>query len=251
MNPDLAVIGGVGFALPGQTDEVETPYGKVPIVRCNLMGKEIVFISRHGDNHLPPHKVNYRAIISAARIAGASAVISTNTVGSMAGHPMGSIFLPSDFVEFTKNRPNTFFEERAVHVDMGRPYCPHLRSSLITAAGLLGQTVGEGVYVCAEGPHLESPAQIRMMRLFGDVVGMTGYPEVALAREAALCYASLCIVTNPAAGMMGGSDLAISEITILMRKNQEIVAEIIKLAAQEISDQRLCRCRDALGDAAL
>ncbi len=251
MNSDLAVIGGVGFALSGQTDEVETPYGKVPIVRCNLMEKEIVFISRHGDDHLPPHKVNYRAIISAARIAGASAVISTNTVGSMAGHPMGSIFLPSDFVEFTKNRPNTFFEERAVHVDMGRPYCPHLRSSLITAAGLLGQTVGEGVYVCAEGPHLESPAQIRMMRLFGDVVGMTGYPEVALAREAALCYASLCIVTNPAAGMMGGSDLAISEITILMRKNQEIVAEIIKLAAQEISDQRLCRCRDALGDAGL
>ena len=84
-------------------------------------------------------------------------------------------------------------------------------------------------------PHLESPAQIRMMRQFGDVVGMTGYPEVALAREAALCYASLCIVTNPAAGMAGGSDLAISEITDLMRKNQEIVAEIIYLAAQEIS----------------
>lgn len=254
MNSDLAVIGGVGFALEGLADEVDTPYGKVPIVRSRMKGQKIVFISRHEDGrdgHLPPHKVNYRAIISAARISGASCVISTNTVGSMAGHPMGSIFLPSDFVEFTKSRPNTFFEERAVHVDMGSPYCPHLRRSLIEAAGSLGQTVGVGVYVCAEGPHLESPAQIRMMRLFGDVVGMTGYPEVVLAREAGLCYASLCIVTNPAAGMIGGSNLAISEITDLMRKNQEIVAEIIKLAAQGISDERSCGCRDALKDAAL
>jgi 5'-methylthioadenosine phosphorylase len=251
MNSDLAVIGGVGFALEGLADEMETPYGKVPIVRSRMKGQKIIFISRHGDNHLPPHKVNYRAIISAAKSAGSGAVISTNTVGSMAGHPVGSIFLPSDFVEFTKSRPNTFFEDRAVHVDMGRPYCPHLRRSLTIAAGSLGQTVGEGIYVCAEGPHLESPAQIKMMRLFGDVVGMTGYPEVALAREAGLCYASLCIVTNPAAGMIGGSDLAISEITDLMRKNQEIVAEIIKLAADEISDQRSCGCRKALENAAL
>jgi len=251
MNSDLAVIGGVGFALEGLADEVETPYGKVPIVRSRMKGQKIIFISRHGDNHLPPHKVNYRAIISAARIAGASAVISTNTVGSMAGHPLGSIFLPSDFVEFTKCRTNTFFEDRAIHVDMSRPYCPQLRRSLAEAAGSLGQTVGEGVYVCAEGPHLESPAQIRMMRQFGDVVGMTGYPEVALAREAALCYASLCVVTNPAAGMAGGSDLAISDITDLMRTNQEIVAEIIKLALPEISYQRSCGCRDALENAAL
>ena len=137
------------------------------------------------------------------RRSGVSAIISTNTVGSMAGHPLGSIFLPSDFVEFTKCRPNTFFEEKAVHVDMSRPYCPVLRNSLAEAARSLGQQVAEGVYVCAEGPHLESPAQIRMMRQFGDVVGMTGYPEVVLAREAALCYASLCIITNPAAGMAG------------------------------------------------
>ncbi|MDQ1262566.1 MAG: 5-methylthioadenosine phosphorylase, partial [Euryarchaeota archaeon] len=166
-------------------------------------------------------------------------------------HPVGSIFLPSDFVEFTKCRPNTFFEERAVHVDMSHPYCPQLRRFLAEAARSLGQTEGEGVYVCAEGPHLESPAQIRMMRQFGDVVGMTGYPEVALAREAALCYASLCIVTNPASGMAGASDLAISEITDLMKKYQEIVGEIIKLAAQEIPEMRPCSCWHALENAKL
>jgi len=251
MNPDLAVIGGVGFALEGLADEVETPYGKVPIVRSRMRGQKIVFISRHGGNHLPPHKVNYRAIVSAAKISGANAIISTNTAGSMAGHPLGSIFLPSDFVEFTKCRPNTFFEEKAVHVDMSRPYCPVLRTSLAEAARSLGKQVAEGVYVCAEGPHLESPAQIRMMRQFGDVVGMTGYPEVVLAREAALCYASLCVVTNPAAGMAGGSDLAVSEIADLMKKSQEIVGEIIYQAAQKIPAERSCGCQDALDNAAL
>ena len=251
MNPDLAVIGGVGFALEGLEDEVETPYGRVPVVHTRMKGQKIVFISRHGDNHLPPHKVNYRAIISAAKRSGVNAVISTNTVGSMAGHPLGSIFLPSDFVEFTKCRPNTFFEEKAVHVDMGRPYCPVLRNSLAEAARSLGQQVAEGVYVCAEGPHLESPAQIRMMRQFGDVVGMTGYPEVVLAREAALCYASLCIITNPAAGMGEGIDLAISEIAILMNQCRETVREIIYLAAQKIPEERPCGCKDALSGAAI
>jgi len=251
MNPDLAVIGGVGFVLEGLEDEVETPYGRVPVVHTRMKGQKIVFISRHGDNHLPPHKVNYRAIISAAKRSGASAVISTNTVGSMAGHPLGSIFLPGDFVEFTKCRPNTFFEEKAVHVDMSRPYCPVLRNSLSEAARSLGQQVAEGVYVCAEGPHLESPAQIRMMRQFGDVVGMTGYPEVVLAREAALCYASLCIVTNPAAGMAGASVLAISEIADIMKKCQVTVGEIIYLAAQKIPKERPCGCKDALSGAAI
>jgi 5'-methylthioadenosine phosphorylase len=251
MNLDLAVIGGVGFALEGLDDEVETPYGRVPVVHTRMKGQKIVFISRHGDRHLPPHKVNYRAIISAAKRSGASAVISTNTVGSMAGHPLGSIFLPSDFVEFTKCRPNTFFEEKAVHVDLSRPYCPVLRTSLAEAARSLGQQVAEGVYVCAEGPHLESPAQIRMMRQFGDVVGMTGYPEVVLAREASLCYASLCIITNPAAGMGEGIDFAISEIAILMNKCRETVREIISQAAQKIPDQRSCGCQDALENASL
>jgi len=251
MNPDLAVIGGVGFSLEGLADDVETPYGRVPIIRCRMKGQKMVFISRHGDNHLPPHKVNYRAIISAARISGVGAIISTNTVGSMAGHSLGSIFLPSDFVEFTKCRPNTFFEDRAVHVDMGQPYCPVLRNSLAEAACSLGQQVAEGVYVCAQGPHLESPAQIRMMRQFGDVVGMTGYPEVVLAREAALCYASLCIITNPAAGMAGGIDLSVSAFADLMNKSQEIVREIIYLAAQNTPDHRSCSCQDALSDAAV
>lgn len=249
MNSDLAVIGGIGFSLEGISDEVQTSYGRVPIVRSRMKGIRVAFISRHGADHLPPHRVNYRALIEAARLCGADAIISTNTVGSMSRHAPGSIFLPLDFVEFTKSRINTFHEERAVHVDMSEPYCPHLRSALSSAAGSVGIDAFEGVYVCAEGPHLESPAQIRMMQHFGDVVGMTGYPEVVLAREASLCYASLCIVTNAAAGMGGKEALTLSEIAGIMQKSQESVREIIHLAAKGIDSGRGCRCRRGLDGA--
>jgi 5'-methylthioadenosine phosphorylase len=244
MIAELAVIGGTGFCLEGTSDEIETPYGKVPVTYTRMKGQRAVFISRHGIGHLPPHKVNYRAVICAAKKCGAKSIISTNTVGSMASHPAGCIFLPTDFVEFTKSRANTFFEEKAVHVDMSRPYCPEVRAALAEAARSLELPVSEGVYVCAEGPHLESPAQIRMMRQFGDVVGMTGYPEVVLAREAALCYASLCIVTNPACGMVGDRKLSITEITDTMGKSQENIREIIYRAAQNIPRERSCGCGD-------
>lgn len=249
MNFDLAVISGLGFSLEGLADEAETPYGRVPLIRSRMKGIKVAFISRHGEAHLPPHRVNYRALISAAKMSGASAVISINTVGSMAGHPPGIIFIPSDFVDFTACRPNTFFDDRAVHVDMSQPYCPVLRAALAEAARAAGRPAEDGVYVCAQGPHLESPAQIRMMRQFGDVVGMTGYPEVVLAREAGLCYASLCLITNPAAGMAGESGLALTGISDLMKECHDAVFEIIQQAAQMLPGQRSCRCGNALDDA--
>jgi len=250
MNFDLAVIGGLGFSLEGLQDEVETPYGRVPLIRSRMKGIRVAFLSRHGEGHLPPHKVNYRALICAARESGAGAVISINTVGSMAGHAPGSIFIPSDFVEFTSCRPNTFFDDQAVHVDMSQPYCPALRSALAGAAQALGRQAAEGVYVCAQGPHLESPAQIRMMRQFGDVVGMTGYPEVVLAREAGLCYALLCVVTNLAAGM-AGNRLALTDISDLMKNSHDAVMEIVQQAALLFPAERSCGCRSALDDASI
>ncbi len=249
MNFDLAVIGGLGFSLEGLEDEAETPYGRIPLIRTRMKEIRVAFLSRHGESHLPPHRVNYRALICAAKRSGARAVISINSVGSMSGHPPGSIFIPSDFVDFTSCRPNTFFDDRAVHVDMSQPYCPHLRAALEEAAKAAGRQAAEGVYVCAQGPHLESPAQIRMMRQFGDVVGMTGYPEVVLAREAALCYASLCVVTNPAAGMAGEASMNLSGFSDLMKSSHDAVREIIAQAAQMLPAQRSCRCGSALDDA--
>jgi 5'-methylthioadenosine phosphorylase len=251
MIAELAVIGGTGFCLEGTVDEVETPYGKVPVAYTRMKGKRAVFISRHGPNHLPPHKVDYRAVIWAAKMTGAKRIVSTNTVGSMASHPAGCVFLPTDYVEFTKTRANTFFEEKAVHVDMSRPYCPQVRAALADAARSLGLPTAEGIYVCSEGPHLESPAQIRMMLQFGDVVGMTGYPEVVLAREAGLCYASICIVTNPACGMAGDGKLSIAEITETMAQSQENIREIIYRAVQNMPGERSCNCEDDTGEGML
>jgi 5'-methylthioadenosine phosphorylase len=131
-------------------------------------------------------------------------------------------------------------------VDMSMPYCPELRSCLKSALLSLGQEPSEGVYVCTEGPHLESPAQIRMLSQLGQVVGMTGYPEVALAREACLCYASLCLVTNPACGLAGPGDLLASDISDMIKKSSQCTRDIISLAAELIPAQRSCRCQEAL-----
>jgi len=245
MDARIAVIGGVGFCLDGSPapETIETPFGSVEVQSTMLGDKKAVFIQRHGENHLPPHKVNYRAILWAVRSCGAARVISINTVGTMSYHQVGSFFLPLDYVEFTKARTNTFFDDRAVHVDMSQPYCPELRSSLRNAMLEMNIHPFEGVYVCAEGPHLESPAQIRMMRQFGDVVGMTGYPEVVLAKELGLCYASLCIVTNEACGMKaGGGKLSLSEITEQMDRLSGCVKEIISRTAQKIPAGMSCSC---------
>jgi 5'-methylthioadenosine phosphorylase len=250
MNAEMAVIGGVGLDLGGIADIVETPYGKINVWFTRLKGQRLVFIPRHSENHLPPHRIDYRAIIWAARGAGAGRLISVNTVGSMAGHPMGSFFLPSDFVEFTKSRSNTFFDDHAVHVDMTQPYCPEIRSCLAEAVRSLGMEPYEGVYVCTEGPHLESPAQIRMMRQFGDIVGMTGYPEVVLAKELSLCYASLCVITNPACGT-SSEILKASDISELMKRSGNDVREILARALQKIPEKRGCGCRDAASGAQL
>lgn len=250
MDADVAVIGGVGFDLGGVIDVIDTPYGKVSVWLTRLKGQRLIFISRHGETHLPPHKINYRATVWAAKAAGANRVIAINTVGSMSGHPPGSIVVPNDFVEFTKFRPNTFFEDKAVHVDLTHPYCPELRADLLETIRSLNLKPFEGVYVCTEGPHLESPAQIRMLRQFGDIVGMTGYPEVVLAREQSLCYASLCVVTNPACGMDAEALIA-ADISDLMKRSGETIREIISRILQKATAERKCSCKDAMTGAAI
>jgi 5'-methylthioadenosine phosphorylase len=248
MNAEIAVIGGVGFDLDGSEEVVETPYGNVKVWLTRMKGRQVVFLPRHGQGHLPPHRVNYRANLWALMRTGATRVISTNAVGTMSYHPVGSFFIPLDFVEFTRTRPNTFFEERAVHIDVSQPYCPALRSCLHEAIRSLGSESFEGVYVCTEGPHLESPAQIRMIRQFGEVVGMTGYPEVVLAKELSLCYASLCIVTNPASGMKAG-ELTIAEVVEQMDMCSQAVREAISSAVERIPRDRTCSCKDSLKEA--
>jgi 5'-methylthioadenosine phosphorylase len=250
---DVAVLGGVGFNLYGDFDIqiVQTPFGEVTAYHTNIKGKKVAVIPRHaGKNHIPPHRINYKANVWAAGTLGAKRIISVNSVGSMKGHPVGSFVVLDDFIDFTCSRPSTFYDDITVHVDVSEPYCPEIKAALRTALEKQGLSYKEGIYACTEGPRFETRAEIRMMSQFADLVGMTGVPEVTLAKELCLCYASLAIVTNQACGITT-QKLTANEVTEVVGKAQDAVFEIISDAIGNIEETRNCRCRFAREGACL
>lgn len=241
---EIAVLGGVGFNSyrDFESIEVNTPYGEVTAYLTAIGKKRIAIIPRHaGKNHIPPHRINYRANIWAVHSLGAKRVISTNSVGSMRGHPVGSFVILDDFIDFTRSRPSTFYDDVTVHVDVSEPYCPEIKESLKRALEKRGLAYTEGIYACTEGPRFETRAEIRMMSQFADVVGMTGIPEVILAKELSLCYASLAIITNQACGMTT-QKLTADEVTEVVGKAQEAISAIISDTIENIPEIRKCRC---------
>jgi 5'-methylthioadenosine phosphorylase len=206
----IAVIGGTGLeSLLDSVEEIRvgTPFGLAPPLSVGeIQGRTVAFLPRHGRGHsFPPHKVNYRANIYALHKIGVERIIATNAVGAInLDFNPGDLVVPHDLIDFTKQRPLTFHDEAPVtHVDFSEPYCPEVRKVLIEKARETVDTLWDrAVYVCTEGPRFETPAEIRMFRALGcDVVGMTGLPEAALARELGICYASVCFVSNMAAGL--------------------------------------------------
>ncbi len=210
----LAIIGGSGLAELAQLEishrqVVRTPYGEPSAALSfgRLAGRSLVFLARHGDRHsIPPHQVNYRAnlwALSEARVLG---VIAVAAVGSIrADLKPGDLVLPDQIIDYTWGRPSTFHEgpDAAVaHVDFTEPYDHALRGRLLAAAAATGTRLGDAaVYAATQGPRLESAAEInRLERDGADVVGMTGMPEAALARELRLPYAAINVVANYAAG---------------------------------------------------
>jgi 5'-methylthioadenosine phosphorylase len=250
---DVSVLGGVGFNLYRDFDNliVQTPFGEVTAYCTKIKGKKVAVIPRHaGKNHIPPHRINYRANVWAAYSLGSERIISTNSVGSMRGHPVGSFVVLDDFIDFTRSRPSTFYDDITVHVDVSEPYCPEIKAALKTALEKQGISYTEGIYACTEGPRFETRAEIRMMSQFADIVGMTGLPEVTLAKELSLCYASLAIVTNQACGMTT-QKLTANEVTEVVGKAQDTVLEIISDTIGNIEETRNCRCRYAREGACL
>ncbi|MHA2621771.1 MAG: S-methyl-5'-thioinosine phosphorylase [bacterium JZ-2024 1] len=252
------VIGGSGFykwpALEEVREEtIRTPWGEVRLVFGRLAGKEILFIPRHGARHtIPPHLVNYRAHLAALKEAGAERVLATSAVGSM--NPRmepGDFILLSDFIDFTKGRPSTFAgENRVLHIDMTCPYCPQLREVAQHAGASLGLSLhSSGVYVCTEGARFETPAEIRAFRcLGGDLVGMTGVPEVVLARELGLCYLSIAVVTNWAAGL-SDAVLMPQDVSNVFSSRIEPLRTLMKEIIRICPPERQCGCAAAPGRA--
>lgn len=205
------IVGGTGLdafdALHVErTVMVDTPYGALsaPLTFATLAGTPVVFLPRHGaEHHLAPHKINYRANIWAlARCV--ERVVAVAAVGGIT-EPFGprTVCIPDQIVDYTYGREHTFFDADDVqHIDFSEPYCPRVRAALIDAAARAGIAVEtRGTYGATQGPRLESAAEINRMERDGcHLVGMTGMPEAALAREAGLGYACCALVVNEAAG---------------------------------------------------
>lgn len=238
----LAVIGGsgvVGSAVFEMKRRVvaRTPYGEAsgPLNFGEISGRTAVFLARHGPGHIhPPHQVNYRANLWALKEAGAREVVSIAAVGGIDDDcAPGVIAIPDQIIDYTSGREHTYFDggDRQVrHIDFTLPYHTALRDALIAAARRLDEPVIErGCYAATQGPRLETTDEIaRLARDGASLVGMTGMPEAALARELELPYAHLCVVANWAAGR-GDSTIAISHDAIeqTMRESVTRVARII------------------------
>lgn len=206
-----AVIGGSG-ALPSTADfrtleAPESAYGAPSgtLSTGTLGGQPVIFLPRHGDPHrVAPHLINYRANLDTLRLLGVRGIIALNTVGGITSSAAaGAVFVPEQIIDYTWGRAHTFSDDHAlIHCDFARPFHEPLRQGLVSAAARSGVAVtAGGVYGATQGPRFETAAEIVRMRRDGcDLVGMTGMPEAALARELELPYAMLSLVVNPAAG---------------------------------------------------
>lgn len=249
----IGIIGGSGvYEITHKADScttqiVKTGYGEVEVSLLEIFSKKVAFIARHASGHsIPPHNINFRANIDALKAVGVTKIIATNSVGSMNEQmPPGSFVIPDDFLDFTQNRPNTFYEDKVVHIDVTQPYCPELRDELANC----GDVILGGTYVCTEGPRFETPAEIKMFKMLGgDLVGMTGLPEVVLAREREICYNSICIVSNYASGI-SKQELTIDEVFEMVAQKEVELLDLLYNFIKNVDDSSDCTCHHALDGA--
>jgi 5'-methylthioinosine phosphorylase len=245
----LGIIGGTGVSELDGLEKVashrpETPYGAVSgaIEEGLLDGTRVFFLQRHGKPAvIPPHQVNYRANLWALHALGVTEIVAINAVGgiSPAMQP-GELVIPDQLIDYTWGREHTFDDGSAGqlwHIDFTEPYHRELRMALVAVAGACGVACqATAVYGVAQGPRLETAAEIRRMAADGcDVVGMTGMPEAALARELGLAYASVCMVVNPAAGL-GDQPITLA----MMRAVLEREASVVGVLLRALVAQRYC-----------
>lgn len=247
-----AIIGGTGvYRMAGGEFEEKienTKYGEAVVYLGRGDYDDMVFLPRHGiDHRTPPHKINYRANIAALKQLEVEAVLAVFAVGSINEAILpGGLALLDQFIDFSNNRPLSFYDggdSGLVHAEVNQPYCENLRQNLLQLAPDYGLTMAEtGTYVCTNGPRFETPAEIRMYgKLGGDVVGMTGVPEVVLAREMELHYAAVAHSVNWAAGIQ-------HKIEIVREGIEETRSKLLHLfvAALRQPFETKCECQESL-----
>jgi len=254
---DIGVIGGSGLyaLLAGEQVEVDTPWGPPsdPLTMAEVSGRAVAFVPRHGADHrFPPHRVNYRANLWALRSVGVRQVLGPCAVGSLrAEQGPGTVVVPDQVVDRTWGRGHTFFDEpgQVVHVAFADPYCPAGRS-VVLAAGRDRHlpVVDGGTLVVVNGPRFSTRAESLWHQAQGwSVVGMTGVPEAALARELALCYTSVALVTDLDAGLEHGEGVTHEEVLRVFAENISGVRDLLvdTVAGLPPADAD-CTCRHAV-----
>ncbi len=253
--PDVGIIGGSGlYSLADDLDEVvvDTPYGPPSdaLMVGSVGGRRVAFLPRHGRDHrFAPHRINYRANLWALRSIGVRQVVAPNAVGGLrADLGPGTLVVPDQFVDRTSGRVQTFYDQGAVHVSMADPYCPSGRSVVLTAARAnRWSPLDGGTLVVIEGPRFSTRAESRWFATNGwVVVGMTGHPEAVLARELALCYTSVALVTDLDAGVEEGHGVRHSEVLKVFASNVDRLRALLLAVVPALPAQRTCACEHAV-----
>lgn len=247
----VAIIGGSGFHRwegleHTDTHAVATPYSDQPVkvLAGALAGEGILFLPRHGPDHtLPPHRINYRANIWALKELDAGAIVALATVGGItpAAAP-GVLMIPDQVLDYTYGRAQTFYDgddDVVGHADMTEPYSGALRQRLVEAGGESGvRVIDGGTYAATQGPRFETAAEVaRLERDGADVVGMTGMPEAALAKELQLAYAAIAIIVNPAAGKAEGG-ITMEQVRAWQGRGRAQAEKLLSRVVPAIRDEK-------------
>ncbi len=253
---DIAIIGGTGVYDPELIDNAElvkvyTPYGSPSstITIGDYEGLKIAFLPRHGDGHvIPPHKIPYRANIWALKELGVKRIVASSAVGSLRmDYEPRDFVLTNQFIDRTKTRKDTFYEGGTIaHVSSADPVCPQLHGFFGEHADKLGlKCHKEGTYVCIQGPRFSTRAESKLFRQWGcDIIGMTMYPEIILAREAEICYVSVAMVTDY--DVWADKPVTAAEVMETMEGNSANFKKLIMSALPEIPVEMNCDCANAL-----
>ncbi|MFI6345779.1 S-methyl-5'-thioadenosine phosphorylase [Streptomyces sp. NPDC050560] len=254
---EIGVIGGSGFYRlldDHRTAEVGTPFGAPSgaVSLGTVAGRRVAFIPRHGSDHaLPPHRINYRANLWALRSLGVRQILAPCAVGSLRGElGPGSIVVPDQLVDRTSGRVQTFYDVGAVHASFADPYCADGRAAALRAAAEAGEAAHDGgTMVVVEGPRFSTRAESRWFTAAGwSLVNMTGHPEAVLARELALCYTSLALVTDLDAGVGAEDSVEQEAVFEVFARNTERMRALVlgTVALLPEKEKRSCGCATAL-----
>ncbi len=252
---EIAVIGGSGFYSfldDVRRVEVDTPYGppSAAVSVGQMGGRRVAFLPRHGADHrFPPHRLPYRANAWALRALGVTQILAPCAVGSLqATLGPGDVVVPDQLVDRTSGRPQTFHDSGAVHVAFADPYCPAGRQAVLEASQATGRpAVDGGTVVVVEGPRFSTRAESRWYARQGwALVNMTGHPEAVLARELAMCYTAIGLVTDLDAGLASGDEVSQAEVFGVFAANVERLRALLVDVIAALPADRDCPCARAL-----